>query len=222
MSILIPSVPDSAQLHRDALTVLQPGFEGTTAPEWILRKLADGLGSVGIFGRNVTDPAQLAALTAQLRQENPDVLIVIDEEGGDVTRLEVGSGSSWPGNLALGAIDDPSLTRDVARELGRALAACGINFNWAPTADVNSNPGNPVIGVRSFGADPGSAPGTPPPGSRACSPWAWPPAPSTSPATATPTSTHTTAYRSSTSTRTCCGRATWCPSGPPWRPAPRP
>ncbi|MDH6132992.1 beta-N-acetylhexosaminidase [Kitasatospora sp. MAA4] len=154
MSILIPSVPDSDQLHRDALTVLQPGFEGTAAPEWVLRKLAAGLGSVALFGRNVTDPAQLAALTAALRQENPDVLVAIDEEGGDVTRLEAGSGSSWPGNLALGAIDDPALTRDVARELGRALAECGINYNWAPSADVNSNPGNPVIGVRSFGADP--------------------------------------------------------------------
>ncbi|MFF7632759.1 glycoside hydrolase family 3 protein [Kitasatospora sp. NPDC008050] len=155
MSILIPSIPDSDQLHRDAMTVLQPGFEGTTAPpEWVRRHLAAGLGSVALFGRNVTDQAQLAALTAQLRQENPDLLIAIDEEGGDVTRLEVGNGSSWPGNLALGEIDDPALTRDVARELGRALAACGINYNWAPSADVNSNPGNPIIGVRSFGADP--------------------------------------------------------------------
>ncbi|GAA1229709.1 glycoside hydrolase family 3 protein [Kitasatospora nipponensis] len=154
MSILIPSIPDSDQLHRDALTVLQPGFEGTEVPDWVRRHLGAGLGSVALFGRNVTSPAQLAALTADLRRQNPDVLIAIDEEGGDVTRLEAGSGSSWPGNLALGAIDDPALTRDVARELGRALAACGINYNWAPSADVNSNPGNPVIGVRSFGADP--------------------------------------------------------------------
>ncbi|MFI9270439.1 glycoside hydrolase family 3 protein [Kitasatospora sp. NPDC052896] len=154
MSILVPSVPDSDQLHRDALTVLQPGFEGTAPPEWVRRHLAAGLGSVALFGRNVTDPAQLAALTAALRRENPDVLVAIDEEGGDVTRLEAGSGSSWPGNLALGAIDDPALTRDVARELGRALAECGVNYNWAPSADVNSNPANPVIGVRSFGADP--------------------------------------------------------------------
>ncbi|WP_145908158.1 glycoside hydrolase family 3 protein [Kitasatospora viridis] len=148
------TVQDSDQLHRDALTVLQPGFEGSTPPEWVHRHIAAGLGSVALFGRNVTDQAQLAALTAELRRENPDLLIAIDEEGGDVTRLEVGSGSSWPGNLALGAIDDPALTRDVARELGRALAECGVNFNWAPAADVNSNPGNPIIGVRSFGADP--------------------------------------------------------------------
>ncbi len=154
MSILIPSAQVSDQLHRDALAVLQPGFVGSSPPEWLRRHMAAGLGSVALFGRNVTDAAQLTELTAALRAENPDILVAIDEEGGDVTRLEVGSGSSWPGNLALGAIDDPALTRDVARELGRALAACGINYNWAPSADVNSNPGNPVIGVRSFGADP--------------------------------------------------------------------
>ncbi|WP_217239437.1 glycoside hydrolase family 3 protein [Streptomyces sp. AC555_RSS877] len=142
-------------LTRDALTVLQPGFTGTTAPDWLLRRLGEGLASVGLFGRNIASPDQLSALTAQLRAERDDVLVAIDEEGGDVTRLEVRTGSSFPGNHALGAVDDVSLTQEVAFELGRRLAACGVNFNWAPSADVNSNPSNPVIGVRSFGADPG-------------------------------------------------------------------
>lgn len=141
-------------LTRDALTVLQPGFVGTSAPDWLLRRIGEGLASVGLFGRNIASPEQLAALTAQLRSERDDVLVAIDEEGGDVTRLEVRSGSSFPGNHALGAVDDTGLTRDVAAELGRRLAACGVNLNWAPSADVNSNPDNPVIGVRSFGADP--------------------------------------------------------------------
>lgn len=141
-------------LTRDALTVLQPGFTGTTAPDWLLRRLGEGLASVGLFGRNIASPEQLAALTAQLRAERGDVLVAIDEEGGDVTRLEVRAGSSYPGNHALGAVDDPELTREVAHDLGRRLAACGVNLNWAPSADVNSNPDNPVIGVRSFGADP--------------------------------------------------------------------
>ncbi|MFG3181660.1 glycoside hydrolase family 3 protein [Streptomyces nigra] len=140
-------------LTRDALTVLQPGFTGTTAPDWLLRRLGEGLASVGLFGRNIASPEQLAALTAQLRAERDDVLVAIDEEGGDVTRLEVRTGSSFPGNHALGAVDDVDLTRQVAAELGRRLAACGVNLNWAPSADVNSNPANPVIGVRSFGAD---------------------------------------------------------------------
>ncbi|MER5939141.1 glycoside hydrolase family 3 protein [Streptomyces sp. NPDC001928] len=140
-------------LTRDALTVLQPGFTGTTAPDWLLRRLGEGLASVGLFGRNIASPEQLAALTAQLRAERDDVLVAIDEEGGDVTRLEVGTGSSFPGNHALGAVDDVELTREVAFEMGRRLAACGVNLNWAPSADVNSNAANPVIGVRSFGAD---------------------------------------------------------------------
>jgi len=145
--------PGTDTLTRDALAVLQPGFTGTSAPSWLLRRLGEGLTSVGLFGRNIASPDQLAALTAQLRAERDDVLVAIDEEGGDVTRLEVRTGSSFPGNHALGAVDDVTLTESVARELGRRLAACGVNLNWAPSADINSNPGNPVIGVRSFGAD---------------------------------------------------------------------
>lgn len=146
--------PHQDTVTADALAVLQPGFAGTTAPAWVLRLLGEGLGSVGLFARNVESPEQVAALTAQLREARPDVLVAADEEGGDVTRLEARGGSSFPGNLALGAVDDLKLTRAVAAELGRRLAACGVNFNWAPSADVNSDPGNPVIGVRSFGADP--------------------------------------------------------------------
>ncbi|GAA2488302.1 glycoside hydrolase family 3 protein [Streptomyces gobitricini] len=144
----------SPTLVRDALTVLQPGFTGTTAPDWLLRRIGEGLSSVGLFGRNIASTGQLDALTARLRAERDDVLVAIDEEGGDVTRLEVRTGSSFPGNLALGTVDDTGLTRAVAAELGRRLAACGVDFNWAPSADVNSDPANPVIGVRSFGADP--------------------------------------------------------------------
>ncbi|MGW1806958.1 glycoside hydrolase family 3 protein [Streptomyces sp. NPDC002078] len=142
--------PDT--LTRDALAVLQPGFDGTTAPDWVRRRLGEGLASVALFGRNVVTESQVTALTAQLRAERDDLLVAIDEESGDVTRLDVRTGSSFPGNHALGAVDDPALTRAVSRELGRRLAACGVNFDWAPSADVNANPDNPVIGVRSFGA----------------------------------------------------------------------
>nr|WP_186768149.1 glycoside hydrolase family 3 protein [Streptomyces qinzhouensis] len=153
MTSMINDVRATDRLSRDALTVLQPGFEGTTAPDWLLRQIADGLGAVGLFGRNITTPEQLTALNAQLRAERDDLLVAIDEESGDVTRLEVVHGSSFPGNYALGTVDDTALTRDVAHELGRRLAACGVDFNWAPSADVNANPDNPVIGVRAFGAD---------------------------------------------------------------------
>ncbi|MGW3808216.1 glycoside hydrolase family 3 protein [Micromonospora sp. NPDC005113] len=137
-----------------AAAVLQPGFVGTTPPPWVCRWLGEGLGSVVLFARNVVDSAQVAALTATLRAERPDVIVAIDEEAGDVTRIESVHGSSRPGNFALGAVDDPELTEAVARDLGVELAAAGITLNYAPDADVNSNPANPVIGVRSFGADP--------------------------------------------------------------------
>jgi beta-N-acetylhexosaminidase len=146
---------DERDLARTARAVLQPGFEGTRAPDWVRRRLADGLGSVLLFARNIESAEQTAALTAELRAENPDVIVAADEEGGDVTRLDAATGSAYPGNLALGAVDDEKLTEQVARALGGRLAAAGIGLDYAPDADVNSNPDNPVIGVRSFGADTG-------------------------------------------------------------------
>lgn len=145
----------SSELDRMALTVLQPGFAGTSPPVWLRRALAEGLGGAVLFARNIADPDQTAALVAAMREENPGVVVAVDEEGGAITRLEARTGSSWPGNLALGVAGDVSLTERVARQMGRLLAAADITLNYAPVVDVNSNPRNPVIGVRSFGADPG-------------------------------------------------------------------
>jgi beta-N-acetylhexosaminidase len=140
-----------------AEAVLQPGFDGTAAPDWVRRRIAGGLGGVVLFGRNIAGPQQVAALVGQLREENPDLVVAIDEEAGDVTRLHARSGSTRPGSYALAAIDDPALTETVARDLGIELDRLGINLNYAPSADVNSNPGNPVIGTRAFGPDPAVA-----------------------------------------------------------------
>jgi beta-N-acetylhexosaminidase len=90
-------------------------------------------------------------LTAALRAAAPEPVIAIDEEGGDVTRLAHRTGSPYPGNAALGAVDDAALTRAVYRALGADLAAVGINVNLAPSVDVNTAAGNPVIGTRAFG-----------------------------------------------------------------------
>ncbi|WP_446219727.1 glycoside hydrolase family 3 protein [Micromonospora sp. IBHARD004] len=147
-----PTAGATGDLAGLAAAVLQPGFVGTTPPLWVCRWLGEGLGSVVLFARNIVDPGQLAALTETLRAERPDVIVAIDEEAGDVTRIESGRGSSRPGNFALGAVDDPALTEAVARDLGAELAGVGVTLNYAPDADVNSNPANPVIGVRSFGA----------------------------------------------------------------------
>jgi beta-N-acetylhexosaminidase len=131
-----------------------PGFLGLEAPDWLRRELANGIGGVVLFARNVREPEQVSALVSSLRAERPDLLIAVDEEGGDVTRLESGNGSSFPGNLALGAVDDVELTRRVAAAIGGELAAAGINLDLAPVADVVVDPANPIVGVRSFGSDP--------------------------------------------------------------------
>jgi beta-N-acetylhexosaminidase len=144
-------------LHRDILTTLLPGFAGTEAPEWLLRRLEGGLGGVCVFGQNITAAEQLRTLNASLRRANPLAVVAIDEEGGDVTRLFYEIGAPYPGNALLGRIDDVALTERVARAVGEALVATGCTLAFAPDVDVNSNPDNPVIGVRSFGADPGLA-----------------------------------------------------------------
>lgn len=140
-------------LERAAAACLFPGFPGHEAPDWVRRWVSDGLGGVVLFAWNVRDPVQVAGLTATLRAERGDVVVATDEEGGDVTRLEAARGSSYPGNLALGTVDDVALTERVAAAMGADLREAGVTLDLAPVADVNSNPDNPVIGVRSFGAD---------------------------------------------------------------------
>ncbi|MEV0155127.1 glycoside hydrolase family 3 N-terminal domain-containing protein [Micromonospora sp. NPDC050686] len=141
-------------LRRLALGTLLAAYPGPVPPDWAVDLVAEGLAGHTLFGTNVHDPAQLAATTAALRAGRADVLIAIDEEGGDVTRLAHATGSPYPGNAALGAVDDPALTRDVYAAIGAELAALGITVDLAPTVDVNTADENPVIGTRSFGADP--------------------------------------------------------------------
>jgi beta-N-acetylhexosaminidase len=143
----------SAELERLAAGCLLAGFEGPTVPDWLRRWLDAGLGGVVLFAWNVASRAQVAELTAALRSERGELVVAIDEEGGDVTRLEAASGSSYPGNWALGVVDDVALTERVAQAIGADLAAAGVNVDLAPVADVNSNPLNPIVGIRSFGSD---------------------------------------------------------------------
>ena len=141
--------PDVARLVRG---VLWPGFLGRTAPDWLLRELDGGLAGVVYFGQNLSsDPTEVAALSAELRDHRPEILIGVDEEGGNVSRLEAQTGSTLPGHAQLGALDDVETTRAVGAALAERLHAAGANVALAPVADVNTNPANPVIGVRSFG-----------------------------------------------------------------------
>jgi beta-N-acetylhexosaminidase len=162
-------------LARLADSILIPPFPGVSAPAWILQALERGLAGVTLFGRNIAAPDQVTALTAALRTAagpapglaadsapgsapgsaagSVDPVIAIDEEGGDVTRVAYADGSPYPGNAALGAVDDTALTRAVYRAIGADLAALGINFDLAPCADVLGSADSPAVGTRSFGAD---------------------------------------------------------------------
>jgi beta-N-acetylhexosaminidase len=142
-----------SELDRLAAGCLLAGFEGSSVPDWLRRWLDRGLGGVVLFAWNVESREQVAELTAELRAEREGLVVAIDEEGGDVTRLEAEQGSSYPGNWALGTVDDVELTEDVAASIGADLARVGVNLDLAPVADVNVNPENPIVGVRSFGSD---------------------------------------------------------------------
>ena len=141
-------------LGRLADAVLIPPFPDGVAPDWIRDALGTSLAGVTLFGPNVQDRTQLGRLIATLRSAADEPVIAIDEEGGDVTRLSHQTGSDYPGNAALGAVDDVDLTRSVYAALGIDLAALGINLDLAPAVDVNTAADNPVIGTRSFGSDP--------------------------------------------------------------------
>jgi beta-N-acetylhexosaminidase len=144
-------------LVRLADAILIPPFPGFAAPGWILRALERGLAGVTLFGQNIGSPDQVASLTAALRSAasgaGDDPVIAIDEEGGDVTRVAFSDGSPYPGNAALGAVDDVALTRAVYQAIGLDLAALGINLDLAPCADVLGRADSPAVGTRSFGAD---------------------------------------------------------------------
>ncbi|GAA2545756.1 glycoside hydrolase family 3 protein [Winogradskya consettensis] len=147
-------MPIDPGLQRLALGTILAAFVGKNAPEWLLALLADGLAGVTLFGTNIENPKQTADLTTRLRSVRRDTLIATDEEGGDVTRLAHRTGSPYPGNAALGVVDDVLSTRMAYASIGSELAACGITLNFAPVADVNTTDDNPVIGTRSFGSDP--------------------------------------------------------------------
>ncbi|WP_026675734.1 beta-N-acetylhexosaminidase [Alkalihalobacterium bogoriense] len=131
------------------------GFDGLTPNEQIMDLIeTDKIGGVCYFKRNTNNPEQVFRLSKAL-QEKSDIplFLTIDQEGGMVTRLTKGVTIS-PGNMALGAANDPDGVKQLCEVVGNQLKQIGINMNFAPCIDVNNNPDNPVIGVRSYGEDP--------------------------------------------------------------------
>jgi beta-N-acetylhexosaminidase len=111
------------------------------------------VGGVIYFPQNARTPRQTAELSNALQKAAKVPLLVgVDEEQGIVSRLPYIT--RFPGNMALGATRRTDAARAAARATGAELRAVGINQDYAPVADVNVNPANPVIGTRSFGSDP--------------------------------------------------------------------
>jgi beta-N-acetylhexosaminidase len=134
---------------------------GVDTPAQVIQKY--GVGGVIYFNNsgtdNVDNPAQIAALSNGLQRAavryntHLPLIIAIDQEGGNVTRLE-SPATEFPASMAIGAGRSTQDAKTLATINGRELRAMGINQNFAPDSDVNSNPDNPVIGARSFSSNP--------------------------------------------------------------------
>lgn len=117
-------------------------------------------GNIILFSRNITSAEQLKKLTteiqkAALKYNSVPALISVDQEGGSIRRIYEGV-TSVPGHMAIGAasFSRPKVAAEIGKILGRELKSLGVNFILAPVADVNTNPLNPIIGIRSFSDDP--------------------------------------------------------------------
>ncbi|BDG78439.1 beta-hexosaminidase [Bacillus subtilis] len=110
-------------------------------------------GGVILFAENVKTTEQTVRLTDAYQKASPKIplLLSIDQEGGIVTRL--GEGTNFPGNMALGATRSRINAYQTGSMIGKELSVLGINTDFSPVLDINNNPDNPVIGVRSFSSD---------------------------------------------------------------------
>ena len=144
-----------AEHKQRAMSRLILGFDGLM-PSAELRELCRIAPPAGFisFRRNVESPLQVLECNLALKQLSPSSsppIISVDQEGGRVRRIKQ---TDWPPMRWVGNMDDLKTTQRVAQGLALELLALGFNTDWAPCADVDSNPDNPVIGDRSFGRDP--------------------------------------------------------------------
>ncbi|HET8732938.1 MAG TPA: beta-N-acetylhexosaminidase, partial [Anaeromyxobacteraceae bacterium] len=150
----MPAMP--SRLDAECAGLLCVGFDGTTPSPEVLELVRRGVGGVILFARNVESAEQVAELTASLkRAAGRPLLVSVDQEGGRVARLRARHGfTELPPMRALGETGDEGLAFEVGALLGSELRAVGIDQDYAPVVDVDTNPANPVIGDRSLSRDP--------------------------------------------------------------------
>ncbi|HEX8997314.1 MAG TPA: beta-N-acetylhexosaminidase [Ktedonobacterales bacterium] len=151
---------DTMTLDQRIGQLLIAGFHGASvSPEIAELITRRHIGGVILFSRNIREPRQVMSLIASLQGLAKDaghpapLLIAVDQENGVVRRFGQGV-TVFPGAMAIAATGSVELAYQVTLATGRELRALGVNMNLAPVLDVNNNPANPVIGVRSFGEDP--------------------------------------------------------------------
>lgn len=133
------------------------GVDGYTVDEQVKEMIhQEYVGGFILFKKNVKDTQQLLQLLNDLKQENRGhkvpLFLAVDEEGGRVSRMP-DEFVDIPSSREIGKVNNPQFSYEVGRGIGGAIKALGFNLDFAPVLDINSNPKNPVIGDRSFGAD---------------------------------------------------------------------
>src|SRR5882672_1358422 len=143
-----------ADLESAVAKMFAIGFDGKTLTPSLAKLLDRGVSAVALFSRNIESPQQVARLCFDIQKRaGRPILIAVDQEGGRVARLRNGF-TPIPSMRALGETRDERLAEKIGRLIAAELRAVNISMNFAPVMDVDSNPANPVIGDRSFGADP--------------------------------------------------------------------
>ena len=140
-----------------AARCLTVGIQGLEAAPEALELVRRGVGGVILFARNVQDPEQVAGLSRALKQAAPGPLVLsIDQEGGRVQRLRGPAWTELPSMRRMGELpgaEAEALCREAGALLARELSACGLDLDYAPVVDIDTNPANPVIADRSFSRD---------------------------------------------------------------------
>lgn len=135
------------------------GFDGLDINDHVIELIrSKKVGNVILFAKNISTPEQLFKLNQNLQKlaveaSGIPLLISIDQEGGMVTRIKNGT-TYFPGAMTITASSKSNNSYLSGKYMGHILKALGINMNLAPSLDINNNPKNPVIGVRSFGDEP--------------------------------------------------------------------
>ncbi len=137
--------------------LLIAGFDGFEKNNHLEKLIEHNVGNIILFTRNVNDVKQLSKLNHLIHKKIKSKtgiipLIAIDQEGGIVTRI-MKDASFCPGAMTLSATNSDN-ARKIGEIMSEELSRLGINYNLAPVLDVNNNPLNPVIGVRSYSDDP--------------------------------------------------------------------